>query len=123
AGAGGPSDRAALYVEDVVLQYHSRSRDAPPGAGAGESLRVPAERFAVLASHPDWRRKLSHFAEAPFELDGLHLRAGGPSVLAPRSSHGSRPRTGAASRSSRAASAREPWARPSRAPAGARACH
>jgi len=64
-----------LDTDDAVLQYHSRSRDALPGAGAGESLRGPAEAFHALARHANWRQKLSNFAEAPFTLDGLTWRS------------------------------------------------
>lgn len=64
-----------LYTDDAVLQYHSRSRDVAPGAGTGEALRGPAEAFDALARHPNWRQKLSNFAEAPFSLDGLTWRS------------------------------------------------
>jgi ribA/ribD-fused uncharacterized protein len=61
----------ALYSEDAVFMFHSRSKDAPPGAGVGELSRLPAGAFAALAASPDWRQRLSNFAPAPFDLDGL----------------------------------------------------
>lgn len=53
--------------------FHSRSRDAPPGRGAGERLEPPLgpDDFRELAAIADWRRLLSNFAESPFTLDGL----------------------------------------------------
>ncbi|HEU4534068.1 MAG TPA: NADAR family protein [Polyangiaceae bacterium] len=60
-----------LYSEDAVFMFHSRSKDAPPGAGVGETLRLPAGAFAALAASPGWRQLLSNFAPAPFALDGL----------------------------------------------------
>lgn len=69
------AEGAALWSEDAVFQYHSRSRDVPPGKGAGESLRVPAETFAALARHANWRQKLSNFADSPLLLDGLTWRS------------------------------------------------
>ena len=61
-----------LFQEGVVLMFHSRSKDAPPGQGVGESLgALPASAFAALAATRDWRQKLSNFAPAPFDLDGL----------------------------------------------------
>jgi ribA/ribD-fused uncharacterized protein len=61
----------ALFDDSAVFMFHARSKDAPPGEGVGEELHVPADTFAELARCKDWRRKLSNFAESPFELDGL----------------------------------------------------
>ncbi len=60
-----------LFTEDAVFLYHSRSRDVAPGRGVGEEIHVPEATFANLARFPDWRRKLSNFANTPFFLDGL----------------------------------------------------
>jgi hypothetical protein len=60
-----------LFTQDAVFLYHSRSKDTPPGEGVGEELHVPPATFAELAGTPDWRRKLSNFADSPFLLDGL----------------------------------------------------
>ncbi len=60
-----------LFSEDAVLMFHSRSKDAAPGEGVGELLRLPAGAFEELAARPNWRQKLSNFAPAPFELDAL----------------------------------------------------
>jgi ribA/ribD-fused uncharacterized protein len=59
------------YSEDAVFMFHSRSKHVPPGQGVGELLRLPAETFVALAGIENWRQKLSNFAPAPFELDGL----------------------------------------------------
>lgn len=64
-----------LFTEDAVFMFHSRSKDAPPGHGVGEVMRLPAEAFAELARFPDWRQKLSNFADYPFSLDGLTWRS------------------------------------------------
>lgn len=60
-----------LCDEETVLMFHSRSRDAAPGRGTGESLGPGAAVFARLTTIPDWRRALSNFATSPFELDGF----------------------------------------------------
>lgn len=60
-----------LYSEDAVFLFHSRSKDAAPGAGVGELSRLPEGTFAALAAHANWRQELSNFAPAPFALDGL----------------------------------------------------
>jgi predicted NAD-dependent protein-ADP-ribosyltransferase YbiA (DUF1768 family) len=64
-----------LFTEDAVFMFHSRSADAPPGTGAGESLALPAETFRELASTPGWRRALSNFSESPFVLDDLRWKS------------------------------------------------
>ncbi len=61
----------ALFGEDAVFLYHSRSKDTPPGQGVGEALNVPEGTYAALARFPDWRRALSNFADSPFTLDAL----------------------------------------------------
>ena len=61
-----------LCEEGVVFMFHSRSKDAPPGMGVGESLgSLPASAFSSLASTKNWRQVLSNFAPAAFDLDGL----------------------------------------------------
>ncbi|MEZ4411075.1 MAG: NADAR family protein [Polyangiales bacterium] len=60
-----------LCRDDLVLMFHSRSKDAPPGEGVGESLSPEGHDFSALAAFTDWRQKLSNFAPAPFALDGL----------------------------------------------------
>lgn len=54
------------------LCFYSKSRDVPPGTGAGgEFVRDPAA-YDALRSMPHWRRSLSNFdVDAPFEYDGL----------------------------------------------------
>lgn len=61
-----------LISKTTVFQFYSKSSNAPaPGKGSGESIS-PHDiiSFAGLGSIPEWRRKLSNFWEAPFELDG-----------------------------------------------------
>jgi predicted NAD-dependent protein-ADP-ribosyltransferase YbiA (DUF1768 family) len=55
------------------LNFFSRSADKAAGKGAGEETADPA-RYAELAAIPHWRRVLSNFAVAPFELGGRHYR-------------------------------------------------
>jgi ribA/ribD-fused uncharacterized protein len=57
------------FREHIVLMFHSRSRDAPPGAGVGERIE-PGDALERLAAIPHWRRLLSNFAESGFDLDG-----------------------------------------------------
>src|SRR5262245_40106578 len=64
-----------LFTEDAVFLFHSRSADAPPGQGVGESLRLPASTFAELAAVPHWSKVLSNFAPANFSLDSLTWRS------------------------------------------------
>lgn len=54
--------------------FFSRSRDAPPGKGVGESLAGDPRRYAALNTVPHWRRLLSNFHEAPFDFDGKTYR-------------------------------------------------
>lgn len=64
-----------LFAGDAVIQFHSRSKDAPPGEGVGEQLgSLAPAAFAALRAHPGWRQMLSNFAVAPFVLDGLRWR-------------------------------------------------
>lgn len=52
------------------FMYFSKSADAAPGQGAHEELN-PNDDFTELALVNNWRKKLSNFYIAPFELDGL----------------------------------------------------
>jgi len=71
--AGTPRIDAETFYDpgpDVVLRFYSRSANAPPGRGVGEAGFVHPR--ARLHGIPHFRRGLSNFATAPFELDGRH---------------------------------------------------
>jgi len=61
-----------LVSKTTVFQFYFKSANAPaPGKGSGESIRPEdVTQYAELKTIPEWRRKLSNFWEAPFELDG-----------------------------------------------------
>lgn len=63
-----------LYSEDVVFQFYSRSADKPkPGKGSGEKIpddRVSEFNELVLQENKGWRKVLSNFYIAQFQLDG-----------------------------------------------------
>lgn len=58
---------------DIVLFYFSGSKDAPlPGHGSGETIPPGKDKdFSDLARIIGWRKMLSNFYIAPFELHGL----------------------------------------------------
>lgn len=75
------SDCRGLFTEDVVLMYFSKSKDAEPGRGTGEMLRIEQEsstnneRFNYgnleqLSNTSNWRKRLSNFDHSEFVLDG-----------------------------------------------------
>lgn len=51
------------------LYYYSGSVDKAPGKGINEHMQTPG-LYAQLGAEKDWRKKLSNFWVAPFELDG-----------------------------------------------------
>jgi len=71
-----------LYDDNTVFQFSSRSKNAKPGKGTGES--IPGEqvgKFNKLNNMKNWRRMLSNFYSLPkkkdevqklFTLDGLN---------------------------------------------------
>jgi len=61
-----------MYNPEIEFYFYSKSANALPGKGSKEKL--PPEltsEYEELAQIPDWRKKLSNFAEARFVLDGL----------------------------------------------------
>ena len=57
----------------AVVQFYSGSVGKPmPGQGGGEKLGADTkEQYSELVAIPDWRKKLSNFWLAPFQLDGM----------------------------------------------------
>jgi ribA/ribD-fused uncharacterized protein len=52
-----------------ILCFFSRSKDAAPGKGAGESVDDPA-LYTELGAIKDWRKVLSNFHMWPFVFEG-----------------------------------------------------
>ena len=64
-------EKTPLFDETVVFQFYSKSADKKPGKGAGEMIQdVDEANFEALSEIPHWRKMLSNFHVAPFELDG-----------------------------------------------------
>ena len=61
-----------LFDPTTVFQFYSKSSDKPmPGKGAGESIKPEnVSKFSELAGIKGWRKVLSNFFIAPFDLDG-----------------------------------------------------
>jgi predicted NAD-dependent protein-ADP-ribosyltransferase YbiA (DUF1768 family) len=61
------------FSEDTVFMFYSKSGDSKPGKGAGEQIPPGKDsEFKELGKMKNWRRMLSNFYIAPFELYGLH---------------------------------------------------
>ena len=60
-----------LYEDDIIFQVYDKSFSKKlPGKGSGE--KVPNDRlkeFSILATIPDWRKKLDDYWVQPFTLD------------------------------------------------------
>ncbi len=54
-----------------ILQFYSKSPDAYPGEGAGESITTDKDIYAPLAKIKGWRKLLSNFAVTPFPWKAL----------------------------------------------------
>lgn len=61
-----------LFDENTVFQFYSKSSGkSPPGKGAGEKVQEnDTQLYEKLLGIPNWRRILSNFWIAPFDLDG-----------------------------------------------------
>jgi GR25 family glycosyltransferase involved in LPS biosynthesis/predicted NAD-dependent protein-ADP-ribosyltransferase YbiA (DUF1768 family) len=62
----------SMYDKDIVLAFYSKSSDAPfPGSGASEKMKDGHKKeYEELHKFLQWRKKLSNFWVAPFELNG-----------------------------------------------------
>ena len=60
------------FDENTIFQFYSKSSDKPlPGKGAGEKISPENQKkYSKLASLVGWRKVLSNFNMARFELDG-----------------------------------------------------
>lgn len=60
------------FDESTIFQFYSKSSDKPlPGKGAGEKISPESQKkYSKLASLVGWRKVLSNFNMARFELDG-----------------------------------------------------
>jgi ribA/ribD-fused uncharacterized protein len=62
-----------LYKDNVVFQFYSKSQHKKPGKGSGETIapeRVKDFTDLQLKENKDWRKVLSNFYVAEFQLDG-----------------------------------------------------
>lgn len=60
-----------LYNPDVILQFHIKAADKPPGKGTGEKMEnTSIKKYARLATIKDWRHKLDNSYQHEFQLDG-----------------------------------------------------
>jgi ribA/ribD-fused uncharacterized protein len=68
------SKKSKLYVDNVVFQFYSKSSDAAkPGKGSGEMIadeRINDFKELALAENKGWRKVLSNFYDAQFQIDG-----------------------------------------------------
>ena len=57
--------------EGTIFQFYSRSRDAYPGKGNGEKIKVEnINKYSKLNKINNWRKKLSNLDKEEFTLDG-----------------------------------------------------
>jgi predicted NAD-dependent protein-ADP-ribosyltransferase YbiA (DUF1768 family) len=67
-----PTMASRLRNIDIQFYFYSKSKDAKPGKGEREKLPEGMEsKFEELSRIKDWRKHLSNFGIAVFELDGL----------------------------------------------------
>jgi predicted NAD-dependent protein-ADP-ribosyltransferase YbiA (DUF1768 family) len=74
------NDSEPLFDDSVIFQFYSKSKDAAPGKGSGETISPKMEKeFIELGKIKNWRHKLSNFhtkkdknknVVALFKLDG-----------------------------------------------------
>jgi predicted NAD-dependent protein-ADP-ribosyltransferase YbiA (DUF1768 family) len=66
------SNSSDMYNPSTIFQFYSKSSDKPlPGKGSGETIdKKNIQNFSNLAAIKGWRKVLSNFHIAPFELDG-----------------------------------------------------
>jgi predicted NAD-dependent protein-ADP-ribosyltransferase YbiA (DUF1768 family) len=69
-----PTEKQILNMKvisdpETVFMFYSKSTHKLPGKGAGEKISNPS-KYVELSKIKDWRKQLSNFWMAPFNLDG-----------------------------------------------------